>query len=122
VGQVNYDVVKIATDGRAVSFLDYEDFDGNPHPPLLRSLRVFLPRASFGIRDYRGSDNPPILHRKDAFVGAHYPLFAKFRQLTEQEEALGLLSQPDIGFSASWQSILDARGLTIVDHQVVSLR
>ena len=63
VGTFDYDLIKIATDGRAVSFLKYRDFDEDPHPALERSIRVYLPRATYGIREYSESLNPPILHR-----------------------------------------------------------
>ncbi len=119
VGELPYDLVKISHDGRAVSFLMYLNFDSDPHPVLLQSVRVYLPKAEHVIRDYQGSANPPILHRKDAFVSRTYPYFEKFRRLTEQEEAAGLLSAPGIGFRLAWEQLLDSRGLRVIDHQVV---
>ena len=119
VGEVPYNVAKIAVDGRAVSFLDYPNFDKDPHPSLLRSVRVYLPKASLSIRSYNDSPNPPILHRKDALVGKTYPHFEKFRRLTEQEETEGLLSTADIGFHVVWADLLRAKGLTINDHELV---
>lgn len=120
VGAVPFDIakIKIARDGRAISFLLYDDFDGVPHPALVRSVRVYLPRAAFSIREYASQVSGPILHRKDAFVLPSYALYPTFRRLTEAEEALGLLSQPDIGTRQRWEQLLSDRGLAIADHRL----
>ena len=116
VGDVGHNIIKIRLDGRAISFLEYEDFEGTEHPRLLHSVRVYLPKASYDIRDYTDSLNPPILHRKDALVTPSHPLFAQFRSLTAAEEAAGLLSHPDIGYRQSWQCLLAERGISIKGH------
>jgi DNA phosphorothioation-associated putative methyltransferase len=72
VGELEYNVVKIATDGRKLSFLQYGDFDEQAHPELRHSVRVFLPRASYLVRNYSASLNPPILHRKETLVDVLY--------------------------------------------------
>jgi len=111
VGEVDYDILKIAMDGRKVSFLKYKDFDEQPHPELLHSVRVHLPTASYVIRDFSASENPPLLHRKETLVDTEYPEYRIFAELTRQEEQLGLLSQPHIGFRKQWLNLLD-------EHQV----
>ena len=98
VGEVDYSVVKLSMDGRKVSFLNYRDFDDVAHPELLHSVRVHLPSASYTIRDYSSSGNPPILHRKESFVDPLYPNYGIFAELTRQEDDLGLLSRSDVGF------------------------
>lgn len=118
VGEVPYNVAKIAVDGRTVSFLDYPNFDQDPHPALLRSVQVYLPKTSFNIRDYSQGDNPPILHRKDTFVTKTYPYFEKFRKLTVQEEGEGLLSNSEIGFKQTWENLLRSRNLCIINHEL----
>ncbi len=122
VGNVACDLVKIATDGRAVSFLKYASFDDDPHPRLLESVRVYLPRTSYSIRTYGQSSNPPILHRKETFVGPDYPYRERFAQLTAAEEAAGLLSSPDVGRRREWEQVLLARGYRIDGHQLVAAR
>jgi DNA phosphorothioation-associated putative methyltransferase len=118
VGEPEYNVLKISTDGRKVSFLQYADFDSTAHPELLYSIRVYLPRAEYSIRDYRSSTNPPILHRKETLVDPLYPNHAVFRALTEHESDLGLLSRSDIGTKTNWLALLEEKGLSIQDHQV----
>lgn len=122
VGDVAYDIIKISGDGQAVSFLAYPHFDQDPHPALSHSVRVYLPRASYEIRDYSGYENPPILHRKDALVGPSYPHFEKFRRLTEAEQSLGLLSMPEIGRRTTWQNLLAARRVAIEHHMIRHLQ
>ena len=116
VGEIDYNVLKIAMDGRKVSFLNYRDFDQEAHPSLLHSVRVHLPIATYSIRDFSASENPPILHRKETLVDPSYPGYGIFAELTRQEEAIGLLSQADIGFLSQWQSLLAKNELQIVGH------
>jgi DNA phosphorothioation-associated putative methyltransferase len=118
VGELSYDLLKLATDGRAISFLSYEDFDGTPHPSLVRSVRIYLPKVSYEIREYGQSSNPPILHRKETLVAQSYPNYALFKQLSEQEEKLGLLSSPDIGNRQAWEELLDLRGLVLQGYEL----
>ena len=119
VGKVDYDIVKISTDGRAVSFLAYDRFDEDPHPPLRSSVRIYLPKTEYDIRDYRDSLNPPILHRKETLVGRDHPRYAEFERLTKEEDALGLLSSPDIGYRQQWDALLRERGLAVDDYRVI---
>lgn len=121
VGEVPYNIAKIAVDGRTVSFLDYPNFDQDPHPALLRSVQVYLPKTSFKLRDYSNGDNPPILHRKETFVTKNYPYFETFQQLTLQEESEGLLSNSVIGFKQAWVALLHSKGLCITNHELQSL-
>jgi DNA phosphorothioation-associated putative methyltransferase len=116
VGETDYDIVKFSLDGRKVSFLRYAEFDEVPHPELRFSVRVYLPTATYTVRDYSNSDNPPIVHRKEAFVDPLYPKYSVFAELTRQEEALGLLSRADIGHRRGWLALLSEKGLVLIDH------
>lgn len=118
VGELDYDILKMAMDGRKLSFSKYKDFDGQAHPELLHSVRVHLPTASYVIRDYSSSENPPILHRKETMVGTEYPEHEVFAELTRQEEQRGLLSQPDIGFRKQWLNSLKEHRIQIIGHTI----
>lgn len=122
VGEVDYNVVKLAMDGRKVSFLNYKDFDKDAHPELLYSVRVHLPTASYTIGDYSSSESPPISHRKESFVDPLYEQFNVFAELTRREEDLALLSQPGIGFKRNWARLLSERHLGIVGHELQELQ
>ena len=121
VGDVEYNIVKISSDGRAISFLSYADFDDDPHPALQYSVRVYLPRAEYTIRNYSNSDNPPILHRKELLVDSLHPLYRVFRDLSDEEQRLGLLSSPNIGTKLGWSSVLAENGVAIEDHRVIQI-
>jgi DNA phosphorothioation-associated putative methyltransferase len=135
-------LVKFSTDKPKISYLFYPDFDTNPHPALQASIQIDLPslnppflRGGWGgsneiesegvgisYRDYSASDNPPVLHRKDAFVTPDYPQYETFAQLTRQEEALGLLDQARaIGTRQVWLRCLQDDGLEIQGHRVIRL-
>jgi DNA phosphorothioation-associated putative methyltransferase len=122
IGEVDYNIAKIALDGRKVSFLKYDDFDEEAHPALVHSVRVHLPSASYTIRNYSPSENRPILHRKESFVDPLYENYNVFATLTRQEEELGLLSRSDIGFRREWNELLAQRSLRVVDHRIVDDR
>lgn len=122
IGPVDYDLLKLATDGRAVSFLKYDGFEEDPHPALTSSIRIYLPKSAYDIRDYRDSLNPPILHRKDAFVSDAHPSRPAFQALTRQEEEAGLLCSTEIGFRRQWQELLTARGLDLLGHTLIVTR
>jgi DNA phosphorothioation-associated putative methyltransferase len=122
VGDLDYDLIKIALDGKKLSFLRYPDFEHLPHPTLAYSVRVYLPTASYGIKNYGDSDNPPILHRKESFVDPLHPRYAEFVQLSAEEDQLGLLSRADIGTRNGWARVLEEHGLQIIGHSVVRKR
>lgn len=119
VGDLPYDLVKISIDGRKVSFLSYPNFDTDPHPRLAKAVKVYLPKADYVVRDYQMSPNPPILHRKETFVSRSYPYYEQFKQLTEQEEQLELLSSNTIGLQLGWEAMLRAKGVRLEGHQIV---
>ncbi len=118
VGDAEYDVLKLSADGKKVSFLRYPRFDADAHPALHSSLAVWLPNADYSFRDFSLSQNPPILHRKDALVDETYPLHRKFAALTRQEEKRALLSRSDIGRKKDWERLLLQAGLEVRGHRL----
>jgi len=56
-------------------------------------MKVLLHKNQLFYRDYRNSDNPPILHRKELFLHPEHPRFAEYSQLSLAEEAAGLLAR-----------------------------
>ncbi|GLY71338.1 DNA phosphorothioation-associated putative methyltransferase [Amycolatopsis taiwanensis] len=103
-----------------VSYLNYPDFDKDPHPALIASLRADLRRLHVKFTDFAGSQNPPILHRKETFVADDYPNRDKFARLTLQEERAGLLDDARmIGTREGWNATLGQAGLRLAGHRVV---
>ena len=106
-----------------VSYLSYPDFETDPHPALMRSVKLNLRTRELDCWDYFDSNNPPILHRKETFLPADHPLREKFARLTRQEEQHGLLDETaTIGTRNGWNSRLQDRGFTLRGHRLVRRR
>ena len=113
-------LVKLRRDRPKVSYLTYPNFEKLAHPELAESLVVALDTFKIHFRDYREATNPPILHRKETFVGEQHPLFERFANLTRQEERRGLYENPrTIGTRDGWQAVLEDKGLRLRGHRVV---
>ena len=115
----NATIIKLGIDRPQISYLYYPDFDNDPHPQLHQSIVVDLTEEQVSVRQYHNSHNPPILHRKETFVAADYPLYGTFKELTQQEVALGLLDNSShIGTLQEWTRLLLQQGITFEDHRV----
>lgn len=113
-------IVKLYRREAKLSYLSYPDFDRDPHPELAFSLNVDLREFRLKRRRFAGQPNPPILHRKECFVSAHYPRRLTFERLTRSEDAHGLLEQSErIGLKKGWQSVLAEHGLRLQGHRLV---
>ena len=103
-----------------VSYLVSPDFESDPHPARLRSIKLDLRTREIDCLEFAGSANPPILHRKEAFRRPDDPLRAKFERLTRQEERAGLLDDAaTIGTRDGWQARLSAAGFDLRGHRLV---
>ncbi len=107
----DFNVARIAKDGKTCSLLSYPDFFDDPFPPLQRSWRVDLERQTVNFRSYADSVNPPILHRKELLLPEEHPRVADFRAITAAAESLGLFRESArIGFRNTWQALIAERG------------
>jgi DNA phosphorothioation-associated putative methyltransferase len=112
-------IVKIDRDRPRVGYLEYPSFDVNPHPALRGAYTVSLDSLNTSYWDYSERTNPPILHRKERFVGVGYPLRRRFERLTRQEKGAGLLSEPTrIGTERGWRETLHRAGLEVHGHRL----
>jgi DNA phosphorothioation-associated putative methyltransferase len=84
-------IVKFSLNAPKIIYLFYPDFDIEAHPALQSSIQVNFKTLEAKERDYSTTQNPPVLHRKEAFVATDYPRYETFAWLTKQEEVLGLL-------------------------------
>lgn len=116
-------LVKLHRHSGKVSYLVYPDFDRDPHPALLRSVKLSLRTREIQCFDYANSDNPPILHRKESFLETSYPGYERFAKLTRQEEECGLLSDTSaIGTRDGWERRLIAEGFTLRGHRLTRVK
>lgn len=121
IGQIEEaTLVKIHTDQPTISYLEYPDFDSDPHPALRSGYIVRLDSLRADYRDYSRHANPPILHRKEAFVTMDDPRRERFARLTRQEIKAGLYADPSrIGTRRAWAALLSARGVRLAGHRLV---
>jgi DNA phosphorothioation-associated putative methyltransferase len=116
-------LIKLHCHSGAVSYLVYPDFETDPHPALVRSVKLNLQTREIDCREFAGSANPPILHRKEAFLRPDDPLRAKFERLTRQEERAGLLDETaSIGTKAGSADRLTSMGYALRGHRLVGCR
>lgn len=113
-------VIKIHRRSGKLSYLVYPDFQADPHPALLRCVKLNLRTRQVECYDYGQSANPPILHRKESFLLASDPLHPKFARLTAQEDKNGLLDDASgIGTRDGWSMRLAERGFALKGHRLV---
>jgi DNA phosphorothioation-associated putative methyltransferase len=113
-------IVKIHRRSGKLSYLIYPGFDTDPHPALLRCVRLCLRARQVECYDYGQSANPPVLHRKEAFLHPDDARYARFARLTAQEEKHGLLlDTAAIGTREGWARRLGERGFALKGHRLV---
>jgi DNA phosphorothioation-associated putative methyltransferase len=115
-------ILKLHRQKAQVSYLSYPSFDRDPHPALETAVIARLAKLDITFRDFRTSDNPPILHRKEAFVDADYPGRPKFERLTLQEDRADLLSDHNIGTRLGWEDALARSGYYLAGHRLCRVR
>ena len=114
-------VVKLHRQKPQVSYLSYPTFDSDPHPALSNVFVARLGMLRLTYRDFRDSENPPILHRKELFVAENYPRRETFRRLSLQEDRYGLLTSSVIGTREGWSQVLARAGLRLRGHRLLRL-
>lgn len=115
-----FNVIKFHTDRAKVSFLSYPTFIADPHPALEESVIVDLVTGAVRRDHYGARANPPILHRKEAFLPPGHPKARLFGRLTAEEERAGLLTETSrIGFRLNWEKLMAERGYRLAGHRLV---
>jgi DNA phosphorothioation-associated putative methyltransferase len=113
-------LIKIHRRSGKLSYLIYPDFESDPHPALLRCVKLNLRTRQIECYDYAQCTNLPILHRKESFLHSDDARHAKFARLTAQEEKHGLLEDiSGIGTREGWSRRLRERGLALRGHRLV---
>ncbi|AJR09775.1 DNA phosphorothioation-associated putative methyltransferase [Photobacterium gaetbulicola] len=111
----NWNLVKLFKKEFRLSLLYYPDFYSNSYPALKHSLNVNLAKLSHKSTSYDGSDNPPILHRKETMILAESKHYENFVAITQEGENAGLYENSRlIGFKRSWENIITHHGYKIV--------
>ena len=101
------------------SLLSYPDFDEESYPELACSLFVDLDKKHHRLNDYKKSDNPPVLHRKELMVTKSHPYFDEFSLITQEGVQAGLYENTRvIGFKLGWISTINSAGYELVDGRL----
>jgi DNA phosphorothioation-associated putative methyltransferase len=113
-------MIKLSVTEPQVSYLTYPDFDRDPHPTLYSAITVNLRKLTVDLRDYSKSENPPLLHRKEEFLGIDDTRRALYERLTRAEMRAGLYEHPErIGTLKGWQATLASAGVGLRGHRLV---
>ncbi|OKJ73808.1 DNA phosphorothioation-associated putative methyltransferase [Streptomyces sp. CB02460] len=113
-------IAKLKHQGRAISWLDYPDFDKDPHPRITSSYLVDLKTIETSHMSYANSANRPLLHRKHEFLAPDDPDVPRYRRLTESELRAGLYENPHlIGTENGWEAELIRCGRMLRGHRLV---
>jgi DNA phosphorothioation-associated putative methyltransferase len=116
-------LIKIHRFSGKVSYLVYPDFETDPHPALVRSVKLDMRRRQIESQEFGQGGNPPILHRKEAFLSSEHELHEKFAKLTAQEERAGLLDETStIGTRDGWNARLAYKGYTLRGHRLLKAK
>jgi len=109
-----FNVLRLFQQDYEVTFLCYPAFFEEPFPRLIRSRRHQLLNGAVSERAF-GSENPPILHRKELLLAPGDPRREPFEALTRRLEAAGLLADSArIGYFKPWQDRLAAAGFEMM--------
>jgi DNA phosphorothioation-associated putative methyltransferase len=112
-----WNLVKFLKRDHKVALLNYPRFFEDAYPAIAYSYTIDLERRAFRASDYRNSDNPPILHRKETFLKPDHPSIPLFKKITEEGERIGLYVNPRlIGFKKPWERLLGRKGYVLDEN------
>lgn len=113
-------LIKIHRRTGKLSYLVYPEFERDPHPALLRCVKLNLRTRQVECYEYGAIANPPVLHRKETFLHPDHEMRKKFARLTAQEEKAGLLTDTSsIGTRDGWTRRLAQNGFVLKGHKLV---
>ena len=113
----DWNVIKFFKRDHKVTLLKYPRFFEDAYPALEHAYTIDLERSTYRESDYRNSDNPPILHRKETFLKPDHPSAPLFRKITEEGEKAGLYANSGtIGFKKSWERLINRKGYVLDDN------
>jgi DNA phosphorothioation-associated putative methyltransferase len=112
-------MIKLSVAQPQVSYLTYPGFVRDAHPILAGAVTVNLSKLTVEWRDYTQSENPPLLHRKEEFLGVDDPRRPLYERLTRAETRAGLYEHPEhIGTVQGWQATLEQASVRLRGHRL----
>jgi DNA phosphorothioation-associated putative methyltransferase len=113
----NWNIIKLSKKDFRLSLLHYPDFDNYPYPALHTSYTIDLTKLTLRKADYSTAHNPPILHRREAFLHPDEQQVPFYKSFTEEGERIGLyVNTRSIGLKNHWQKLIAKHGYTLDDE------
>ena len=110
----DWNIIKFSRRDHKITLLHYPSFFEEAYPALACSYTIDLEKHSCRKTNYRDSDNPPILHRKETFLKPDHPQVPVFQEITEEGERAGLYEKPRlIGFKQNWERLIRRKGYAL---------
>jgi len=114
-----WNIIKFSLNNFGLSLLHYPDFFKISYPALHCSYTINLTQNTYRKTNYTKSQNPPILHRKEAFLLPDHPSVQVFEKITSEGEAIGLYeNSKSIGFRKSWLYLIESKNYTLVNGRL----
>jgi len=115
--ETDWDLAKFSKRDYKLSLLSYPTFNEEPYPSLYKSYTIDLAKFSLREANYSNSDNPPILHRREAFLEPDNPKIQFFASFTTEGEVIGLYENSHtIGFKQNWHRLIRKKGYYLNDE------
>jgi len=117
-----WNIVKFFRRDYKIALLNYPDFFEDAYPSLHTSYTLDLQNVRYRKIEYKNSDNPPILHRKETFLSPEHPAVPEFQALTLEGENAGLYEKArSIGFKRQWERLIQRKGYRLAQGRLVPL-
>ena len=112
----DWNILKFFKRDHKVTLLNYPEFFNDAYPSLHTSYTIDFELNKFRKAEYIKSSNPPILHRKEAFIKPEHPDASLFKAITKEGEAIGLYENTSrIGFKQNWKRLIKSKGYFLDD-------
>ena len=112
-------VIKLHRFSGKISYITYEGFDKNPHPPLKERLKVSLRSLNIDWFDYSSWDDPYLLIEKSLFVCRDHPRQRLFEKLSKSQRKLGISADGNQLRRSELQNKLQSLQVQVCGHRIV---
>jgi DNA phosphorothioation-associated putative methyltransferase len=111
IEDTEWNLVKYYKRDYKLALLNYPDFFEYAYPSLETSFTIDLAKLSLRKASYSGSENPPILHRRETFLPSDHESISYFQTFTDEGEKIGLYENArTIGFKKNWERLISNKG------------
>lgn len=122
IGNFDWNVVRLDLKNQDnVSLMQYEKFDVEAFPALLKSHKINTIKASYTSLNH-SKKNPPILHRKELLIDPDLDEYEVYSRLTKKLEALGAFTNMHkYGTRQRWQARLFELNIAVRGHTLYAV-